>query len=223
VKILLARFTVLISLSHKQVSEVNMTSPLFDNVKRSINFDLHYGDGLQWICTGLFGLLIIPALAVSFVFAFAYFLMLPLYTYLKKKYVAPRRGIAKVRIDPMPKSIFLGTGLAILYALIILGGGYWAYKNNYEGIPMLTFSVTLLLLVAGTWTYYTLNEWDGKHPYPIMERILFLLVILCLPLSNYSMLHLAISWGIYSLFNIVMGCWQFRRFIINNPVIDHEE
>jgi len=194
-----------------------------DKDKRNINFDLQYGDGLQWIWMGLYNLMIIPIVTTSVPTSFALFLvlfaMLPVYNYVRRKYIIPRRGIAKVR----PKSIIEVTGLGILTALIAVLGGMWATKNNYEGTPMLIWSVAIIILVGIMWTYYALNQWDGKHPYPILERIMVLLLILSLPLSNYSMVHLAIGWCIYSLFTIVMGVRQFYRFIRNNPVLDDDQ
>jgi len=56
-----------------------------------------------------------------------------------------------------------------------------------------------------------------------VERILILLLILSLPLSNYSLVHLAIGYCIYSMFSVVMGVWQFCRFIRNNPVLDNDK
>ncbi|HQQ68648.1 MAG TPA: hypothetical protein PLX77_07455 [Candidatus Cloacimonadota bacterium] len=126
----------------------------FDDAKRNIHFDLQFGDGLQWIATGLFGLLLVITLTTSIPFITVYFLMLPLYYYVRRHYVTPRRGIAKPRIHPMPKSLFLGTGLAILISLIVVFGSMWIANNNYKGTPMLIWSVAMVLLTAGMWTYY---------------------------------------------------------------------
>lgn len=193
-----------------------------EKTKRNLLFELNYGDGLIWISKGIYFLLIIPAIRYSLAFFLLMIFMIPVYRFVRNKYVLPRTGIAKPRLHPRPRNyipgLILGGGSALIIALF----GMWALTNDTGGVYTMLWLGLVIFFLGGNWLIFTLNNWDGKHPYPMYERILVLILLLILPLGELSFLRLSLMLLVYGLFNLAMGLRQFISFLKNNPVLENE-
>ena len=71
----------------------------FDDIQKSLLWDIYYADGLQWFSNGMACTALYLAKSVSLlVFTLYLFLFVALYQIVRKKFVLPRIGYSKLRI-----------------------------------------------------------------------------------------------------------------------------
>lgn len=212
----------LVSLCHKLVNEVNtMDNELYQ--EKEVLWDLHFGDGLLWIYKGLIFLLIAPAVRYSLAL---YLLIIPLYLsykFIKKKWVLPRRGMARPRLITRPRNLFFGSIWGMIAAILMVGGGMYLTSIDDAGIWWLVWILACITLLVASWLVTALNYWDGKHPYHVLERIVVLILLSCLLWIEPDYNIVSLGLGAYGLFNLIIGLVQFIGFIRKNPVMLNEE
>ena len=191
--------------------------------EQSLQFELRYGDGLAWIGKGIYFLSVFLALKFSLIFLLLLPpLLYPLYRFIHKEYVLPRRGIARTRINLRPKRLIFGTVIGGSIAMILVLYGMWVFANDVSELGLIIWFGLAIAFIAGNWLHKTIINWDGKHPYPWLDGILLLILIGALLVFGINALNLATACLVYGLFNLVTGVWQFRSFCQNNPVIADE-
>ncbi len=190
--------------------------------ERQMLWERNCGDGLAFISNGLMLWLIIIAVSQSF---FWYLACLPLaliHHIVRKRYVIPRTGQARLRYKPNAANMVFGGVLGIVIALVIILVGMMMTTLPYESSWASLWFGLCIAFLASNWMWLSYKGWDGKSSYLIWQRIIILVALVSLFWLEPNQLTLILLLGSYGLFNLIYGSVTFVRFIHQNPVLPNE-
>ena len=188
--------------------------------ERQMLWERNCGDGLAFISNGLMLWLIIIAVSQSFFWYLACLPVALIHHIIRKRYVIPRTGQARLRYKPRELIIVVvwGTGTALVLSL----GGMWMTTLPYA-TPWASLWIGLCIaFLASSWMWMNYKGWDGKSSYLIWQRIIILVALVSLFWLEPNQLTLILLLGTYGLFNLIYGLVTFIRFIRQNPVLPNE-
>lgn len=188
--------------------------------ERQMLWERNCGDGLAFISNGLMLWLIIIAVSQSFFWYLAYLPVALIHHIVRKRYVIPRTGQARLRYKPWEQIIVVVWGIGM--ALVLSLGGMWMTTLPYESSWASLWIGLCIAFLAGGWMWMSNNGWDGKSSYLIWQRIIILVALVSLFWLEPNQLTLILLLGSYGLFNLIYGLVTFIRFIRQNPVLPNE-
>ena len=195
-----------------------------DKVERELSWERKYGDGLGWIANGLFAFLIVLGFNLEWpVWILGMVPMIFIQQYIRKHYITPRIGTAKLKIRPKLSSVIFGILLGLLALAVVLALGFWLLREpRTTPLNLLALSICIAILVSlRVWPVNA--NWDGKSIYPLMDSVLILIFLLLLFWLKPNRQTLSLYLVTYGIFNLSYGLVTLVRFINNNPVIPDEE
>lgn len=193
----------------------------FDDIQKSLLWDIYYADGLQWFSNGMACTAYYLAKSVSLlVFTLYLFLFVALYQIVRKKFVLPRIGYSKLRIGADRSRTMRSVVMLVVLIIMLIGFSQLGHGRDANAYYLFLFASCILFL------YRQIKNtiiWNGKSLFPYFDRVMILILVLVFSKSTYDIEYLTLLLFWYGLFNIVFGLGQFISFIKHNPVLENEE
>ncbi len=187
---------------------------------KSTEWELRYGDGIVWMGQGLSFIILGFAIRVSALYFFILPALLLVTSILKKRFVSPRRGIARLK-TPARRYGRLSTITVAILLIVILFVFYLIRRESSALLISLILGAGYLVMIVN-WLIISYQEWDGKSQYPIWERIVIIALLAALVIRGISAALIGLMLAVYGLFALIWGLSCFIRFIRQNPVIEDE-